>query len=89
MIYAADKLSKVRELRIRLHAQPAFAGDLGGERKLDHYWRSLAVLERTLPVHPLIDQLRFELEAIRDLPPGGTSRAAVRQAVPVELRRTS
>lgn len=89
MIYAADKLSRVRELRIRLHAEPAFAGDLGGQRKLDHYWRSLAVLERTLDRHPLILQLRFELEAIRDLPPGRTSRAALRRAVPVELRSTS
>lgn len=48
MIYAADKPSRVRELRIRLHGEPAFAGDLGGQRKLDHHWRCLAVLEYTL-----------------------------------------
>jgi HD domain-containing protein len=81
MIYAADKLSKVRELRIRLYADPPFATQPGGQRKLEHYWRSLLLLERTLGGHPLVRQLRFELEAIRDLPPRGTSRAALRRAV--------
>lgn len=69
LIYAADKLSKARELRIRLHAEPAFAAASEGRTKLDHYWRSLTMLERTLDGHPLVSQLRFELEAIRDLPP--------------------
>jgi hypothetical protein len=68
-IFAADKLSKVRELRIRLHSQPTFAAEPEGKHKLEHYWRSLAMLELTLGGHPLVDQLRFELEAIRDLPP--------------------
>jgi (p)ppGpp synthase/HD superfamily hydrolase len=73
-IYAADKLSKVRELRIRLRAEPAFAIQPERRAKLDHYWRSLAMLEQTLGWHPLVNQLRFELEAIRDLPPRTTSR---------------
>jgi (p)ppGpp synthase/HD superfamily hydrolase len=71
-IYAADKLSKVRELRIRLRAEPAFAVQPERRRKLDHYWRSLTMLEQTLGRHPLVNQLRFELEAIRDLPPRTT-----------------
>ena len=79
-IYAADKLSKVRELRIRLHAEPGFAAQAVGRRKLDHYWRSLAMLERTIGGDPLVRQLRFELEAIRDLPPRDTSRYALSQA---------
>jgi len=43
-IYAADKLSKVRELRIRLHGEPALAATADGQRKLTHYWRSLTML---------------------------------------------
>ena len=70
MIYAADKLSKLRELRIRLRVDPAFIIRREGQDKLDHYWASLAMLERALGEHPLVEQLRFELEAIRDLPPG-------------------
>ena len=73
-IYAADKLSKIRELRIRLHAEPAFVANPEGRSKLDHYWRSLAMLEQALGGHPLVNQLRFELEAIRDLPPRTTRR---------------
>ena len=69
MIYAADKVSKVRELRIHLHAEPAFTTTSEGCAKLKHYWRSLAMLEGRLGRHPLVAQLRFELEAIRDLPP--------------------
>lgn len=73
-IYAADKLSKIRELRIRLHTEPAFVAHPEGRSKLDHYWRSLAMLEQVLGGHPLVNQLRFELEAIRDLPPRMTRR---------------
>lgn len=69
LIYAADKLSKARELRIRLLAEPAFTAASEGRAKLDHYWQSLTMLEDTLDGHPLVSQLRFELEAIRDLPP--------------------
>lgn len=79
-IYAADKLSKIRELRIRLNAEPSFALRPDGQRKLEHYWRSLAMLERTLAGDPLVCQLRFELEAIRDLPPRDASRAALARA---------
>lgn len=83
-IYAADKLSKVRELRIRLLGDPAFAAKPEGQRKLTHYWCSLTMLERALGDHPLVIQLRFELEAIRDLPPAHTGRAALQQAAPTE-----
>jgi (p)ppGpp synthase/HD superfamily hydrolase len=65
LIYAADKVAKVRELRIGLarshRAPPA--------EKLEHYWASLAMLERKLDGHPLVRQLRFELEALELLPP--------------------
>jgi hypothetical protein len=54
---------------IRLRAEAAFAAQPERRSKLDHYWRSLTMLEQTLGGHPLVNQLRFELEAIRDLPP--------------------
>ena len=64
-IYAADKVAKVRELRMSLAA-----GDLAlTPGKLEHYEASLALLERRLPAHPLVRQLRFELETLEFLPP--------------------
>jgi hypothetical protein len=74
MVAWADKLSKVRELRIRLHTEPAFTHHPEGRGKLDHDWRSLTMLEQALSGHPLVNELRFELEAIRDLPPRTTRR---------------
>jgi (p)ppGpp synthase/HD superfamily hydrolase len=64
-IYAADKVAKVRELRMALVKD---AGAACAER-LEHYEASLALLERRLPGHPLVRQLRFELEALEFLPP--------------------
>jgi (p)ppGpp synthase/HD superfamily hydrolase len=64
VIYAADKVAKARELRMTLAA--------GGEappQKLEHYGASLTLVERRLPGHPLVRQLRFELETLELLPP--------------------
>jgi (p)ppGpp synthase/HD superfamily hydrolase len=72
-IFAADKISKVREMRMRLSHQPDFV-ESEGALKLDHYWQSLAMLESKLPGHALVGQLRFELEAVLAFPP---SRARV------------
>jgi hypothetical protein len=69
MIYAADNLSKVRAFRSRLRRNPPFAAQPGKDCKLEHYWCSLTMLERTLSSEPLVKQLRFELEAVHDLPP--------------------
>jgi (p)ppGpp synthase/HD superfamily hydrolase len=66
-VYAADKVAKVRELRARATGD---ASVLEREhRRLDHYHRSLAMLEHADPEHPLVRQLRFELEALQALPP--------------------
>jgi (p)ppGpp synthase/HD superfamily hydrolase len=70
-IDAADKVAKVRELRAQTGAEPSL---LAGEhapahRRLEHYVASLRMLERSEPEHPLVRQLRFELEALRALPP--------------------
>jgi (p)ppGpp synthase/HD superfamily hydrolase len=67
VIYAADKVAKVRELRMALAAHDGN----GAAEKLEHYRASLALLERRLAGHPLVRQLRFELEALMFLPPRG------------------
>src|SRR4051794_21961243 len=66
LVYAADKVAKTRELRMGLVRTGGAPADTGG--KLDHYWASLAVLEQRLGAHPLVRQLRFELE-MPELPP--------------------
>ena len=69
-VYAADKLTKVRELRARLAASPRLLEAQAHERRrLDHYCESLVMLEEMTPDHPLVRQLRFELEALGSLPP--------------------
>ena len=69
-IYAADKLAKARELRAlatRLHV--ALTDPVLRER-LEHYQKSAEMLHEVLSGMPLVDQLRFELWALRRLPPG-------------------
>lgn len=69
-LFAADKLSKLRELR----RETAFDQDLRGApsplpelraRRLRHYQRSLALLEERLPDSPLVRELREELLLFR------------------------
>lgn len=59
-VFAADKVSKARELR----------GRMGGGRferadrtKLEHYEASLEMLSELLPGHDLVERLREELDA--------------------------
>jgi (p)ppGpp synthase/HD superfamily hydrolase len=66
-VYAADKISKVRELRVRLA--------LGDDRAvieplIARHRRSLAMLDETISGSRLVEILRFELEALDALPPG-------------------
>ena len=68
-IFAADKVAKARELRASLTRAPHRAGEPQIQRRLEHYEASLEMLERVLPEHPLPRQLRFELWALRTLPP--------------------
>lgn len=67
VIFAADKVGKARELRLRVARDPRQPID---PDKLDHYQASLAMLEARLGPHPLVRQLRFELETLATLPPG-------------------
>jgi (p)ppGpp synthase/HD superfamily hydrolase len=65
-VYGADKVSKVRELRILLATGLDRAE---AETKLRRYWKSLAMLEETIPESRVTQLLRFELEALENLPP--------------------
>ena len=72
LIFAADKLTKVRELRTRLaqleRDEESVLSEL--EAKLEHYRASLLMLEEAIADTPLVRQLRFELEALQKFPPG-------------------
>jgi (p)ppGpp synthase/HD superfamily hydrolase len=69
MLFAADKLSKLRELRretgtdSRVSAASARAREVRA-RRLRHYRRSLALLEEGLPESRLVRELRDELAAL-------------------------
>jgi (p)ppGpp synthase/HD superfamily hydrolase len=70
VLYAADKISKVRELRTRLAA--------GANREeiqpvLIRSRASLAMLDDTIPGSRLAGVLRFEIEALEELPPQAES----------------
>jgi (p)ppGpp synthase/HD superfamily hydrolase len=65
-VYAADKVSKVRELRALMSAGLDRAQ---AEIKLSRYRRSLDMLEQAIPGSRLVALLRFELEALEQLPP--------------------
>lgn len=68
MLFAADKLSKLRELRRETESDedrnetPHGVRDMRA-RRLRHYQRSLALLEERLPDYPLVADLRDELGA--------------------------
>jgi hypothetical protein len=68
-VYAADKVSKVRELRMSISTglDPDAAA-----AKLRRYRKSLEMLEQATPADGrLVELLRFEIEAIDALPPEG------------------
>ena len=69
-VFAADKISKIRELKLR-STQPAAlrprfvkreAASL--DRRLAHYEQCLALLERRLPGSPLVRRLRHEFDTL-------------------------
>jgi (p)ppGpp synthase/HD superfamily hydrolase len=68
-VYAADKVAKVRELRLTLARDWSAGVRPETADKLHHYWASLAMLEGLLDNDALVNQLRFELEALATLPP--------------------
>jgi (p)ppGpp synthase/HD superfamily hydrolase len=66
VVYAADKVAKVRELRtlIARGVDPHQA-----EIKFKRYRKSLDMLDEQIPGSRLVELLRFELEALDELPP--------------------
>lgn len=68
-VYAADKVTKVRELRAQAGRDPDLLRAKEVRPKLEHYSESLAMLEEVTPELALVQKLRFELEALRALPP--------------------
>jgi (p)ppGpp synthase/HD superfamily hydrolase len=64
MIFAADKVSKVRELRLAVARSSRRGGtpdpSLLRPRRLIHYRRCLGMLEERLGRSPLVEQLRVE-----------------------------
>jgi (p)ppGpp synthase/HD superfamily hydrolase len=77
-IYAADKVAKARELRARLALDARTSDTPDVRRRLAHYEASARMLDGLLPGHPLVQQLRFELWALRALPPGRQAPAPTR-----------
>jgi (p)ppGpp synthase/HD superfamily hydrolase len=65
-VYAADKVSKVRELRILIARgiDPAESAV-----RLRRHRESLGMLDGALPGNRLVEILRFELEILEELPP--------------------
>jgi len=62
VVFTADKISRVRELPSRLERGLSHED---ARRKLDHYRASLVMLQRRLGrTHPLVGQLRAELERV-------------------------
>jgi (p)ppGpp synthase/HD superfamily hydrolase len=61
LVFAADKLSKVRELRLG-NAGPPRA------RRLKHYRQSLSLLEQRLADSPLVRELRTALDSLPQAP---------------------
>jgi (p)ppGpp synthase/HD superfamily hydrolase len=68
VVFAADKVSKARELRVRVSRGRFLRAD---DDKLAHYEASLAMLRDLIPGHDFVDQLRMELEAVQALPATG------------------
>jgi (p)ppGpp synthase/HD superfamily hydrolase len=70
MLFAADKTSKVRELRRGAVSPP--------KRRLAHYQRSLRLLQELLPESSLTKQLHRELKRLPDVTSGASIRAGTR-----------
>jgi len=68
-VYAADKIAKARELRAQAATDPSVLQAPQNVLKLEHYEASLNCLLEADDGQPMVDQLAFELWALRALPP--------------------
>jgi (p)ppGpp synthase/HD superfamily hydrolase len=62
MVFAADKVSKIRELPVERSGTQAETVSRTRQRKITHYRHCLEMLERHIADSPLVVQLRAELE---------------------------
>jgi hypothetical protein len=72
-VFAADKLVKTRELRAQAARTGAPLDEPDLLRRREHYEASLRMLEQVAPQSSLVQQLAFELWALRSLPPAISS----------------
>jgi (p)ppGpp synthase/HD superfamily hydrolase len=68
-VFAADKVVKARELRAQAARAEALLDDPDLHRRLEHYQACLVMLRSVAADHPIVNQLAFELWALRFLPP--------------------
>jgi (p)ppGpp synthase/HD superfamily hydrolase len=68
VVFAADKVSKAREMRVRVSRGRFERSDCS---RFVHYEASLEMLTDLIPGHVLVDQLRMEVEALHALPAAG------------------
>jgi (p)ppGpp synthase/HD superfamily hydrolase len=73
-VYAADKVAKARELRAQAARSPSALEEPALTRRLAHYEESLEMLRAAARRLPMVDQLAFELWALRVLPRQQLSR---------------
>jgi (p)ppGpp synthase/HD superfamily hydrolase len=64
-VFAADKISKARELRLRASRRGRF--ERGDRTQVEHYEASLDMLGRHLRDHRFLDRLRRELDQLHAL----------------------
>ena len=69
VVYAADKVAKMRELRAEASRNVSWQDDSRLQHRLVHYQRSLDMLLEVAPQVALVRQLDFELWALSALPP--------------------
>jgi (p)ppGpp synthase/HD superfamily hydrolase len=70
VVFAADKVVKVRELRAQVARSKGLLEQPEARRRLEHYEHCLETLQAVAPGLPFVGQLDFELWALRHLPPG-------------------
>ena len=78
VLFAADKIAKVRDYREQL-ARSMHGGDPPRLRRLHHYTASLLSLEAVIPDHPLVRELRSELAQLTPLPLRRVRRSPTKQ----------
>ena len=74
-VFATDKLVKTRELRAQAARAEVTLDEPDLHRRLEHYEASLSMLQEVAPGMAIVDQLAFELWALRTRPPAHVATA--------------